>query len=73
MHHCPCSVKRISTTRGISGYVCHIYLSIFFCGYTNHDGVSYTVRANHGNECDFAADYTYANYIWQSFLLSRNG
>jgi hypothetical protein len=30
------------------------------------------VITDYGDESDFATDYTYAIYIWQTFLLVRN-
>jgi hypothetical protein len=65
MQCCPCSVKCRGLTWGISGDVCHIYISVVFSAgmLTTFEKVI-SLRTDYGDECDFATDYMYVIYIW---------
>jgi hypothetical protein len=71
MQHYPCSVKRTGATWGISDDV-YVYTSIVFsAGMLIMFEYVVSLRANHGDKCDFATNYTYAIYIGKLFLLVR--
>jgi hypothetical protein len=47
MRRCPCNIKHVGDTWGISGDACYISIVLFY-RYTNHVCVSHTARTYYG-------------------------
>jgi hypothetical protein len=46
----------------------YIYIYISFVLFYRYETKLYRSKLTHGDECDFATDYTYTIYIWQLFF-----
>jgi hypothetical protein len=71
MQRCPCSVKRMGATWGISDNLYHIFIMLF-CRYANHICISHTARTNYGDECDLPLTMHTPSIFGKSFVFVRN-